>query len=255
MISMVLNIPNFDLRSDQMGNFSRDEKNPITTRNLNKWNPKNIRCQSALTFLIIGKRKTGKTTLAKEIGESLVQDQTKVMVFTQDSKINYSLNSNTEIYDVYDSQKIKSHINEKRVGAYEIFGESVAVDLVETIVPDINSVIILDDLYYAKNDDNFQCILLNGRNLSTHLIMTQQCIDSTPMIRANIDYVFIFMENIENNRRKLYNHWGLRIFSDYMHFTSILDEATKDFGCLVIDQTSDSNVLTDRVFWYSCPSN
>ncbi|MEX0598828.1 MAG: hypothetical protein WD512_20255, partial [Candidatus Paceibacterota bacterium] len=64
----------------------------------------------------MGKRKSGKTTMARAIGKSLVLEDTKAIVFTQDSKINYSFNLNTQIYDVYDTQKIKAHIKEKRVG-------------------------------------------------------------------------------------------------------------------------------------------
>lgn len=223
----------------------------ISTLSLKKWNPKSLKTHSGSTSLIIGKRAVGKTTLAKNLAEQLIQEETKVLVFAPVGSHNQSdyaliFGANSHIHEKYDYELIKDHMNEKGRLRGVAAGEGLTLE---------ESIILIDDLYTAKmrqTGDNFSCILMNGRNLKIHLVMTQQTLDLTPMMRTNIDYVFIFKENNENNKRKLYNCYA-GMFPNYTLFTKVLDEVTKNYGCMVIDNTSRSDQLTDQVFWYEVP--
>ena len=81
------------------------------------------------------------------------------------------------------------------------------------------------------------------------MLTMQYCMDLSPDLRANIDYVFILRENIIQNREKIYkNFFG--IFPNFDMFVQVLDTCTENYECLVLDNTSKSNKIEDVVFWY-----
>ena len=69
-----------------------------------------------------------------------------------------------------------------------------------------------------------------------------------PALRDNIDYVFIFA-NDGQNLKKLWDNYAGAIPS-FDLFKRIFYQCTRDRGCLVIDKTSTSDKLTDRVFHF-----
>ncbi len=74
-------------------------------------------------------------------------------------------------------------------------------------------------------------------------------------IRIYFDYIFIFKENINQNKQLLYEQYG-GMYSSYEAFCTDLDTYTaNDYSCLVINNTSKSDKLTDRVFWYQPDAN
>ena len=77
----------------------------------------------------------------------------------------------------------------------------------------------------------------------------QYCMDLTPDLRANVDYVFILRENVIQNREKLYKSF-FGIFPTFQMFNQVMDSCTENYECLVLDNTSKSNKIQDCVFWY-----
>ena len=81
------------------------------------------------------------------------------------------------------------------------------------------------------------------------MLTMQYCMDLSPDLRANIDYVYILRENIIQNREKLYkNFFG--IFPSFDMFNQVMTACTENYECLVLDNTSKSNKIEDVVFWY-----
>ena len=81
------------------------------------------------------------------------------------------------------------------------------------------------------------------------MLTMQYCMDLTPDLRANIDYIFVLRENILQNREKIYkNFFG--IFPTFDMFNQVMNSCTENFECLVLDNTSRSNKIEDCVFWY-----
>tara|TARA_B100000035_G_C20517496_1_gene343888 strand:- start:75 stop:479 length:405 start_codon:yes stop_codon:yes gene_type:complete len=73
--------------------------------------------------------------------------------------------------------------------------------------------------------------------------------DLPPDLRANIDFVFVLRENIVQNQEKIYkNFFG--IFPHVDTFKEVMNSCTEGFDCLVLDNTSRSNKISDCVFWY-----
>ena len=91
---------------------------------------------------------------------------------------------------------------------------------------------------------------MKGGNAKITLILTMQyAMGITPNLRTNIDYVFICREPRLNIQKKLYEHY-CGIFPSFDMFRQILEQCTRDYGCMVIDNSSTSERIEDQVFVY-----
>ncbi len=112
---------------------------------------------------------------------------------------------------------------------------------------------ILDDCMYNKavtKDKNIRCIFMNGRHYKIFLLITMQHgLGLPPDLRSNIDYVFIFRNNIVKEREKIYNHYA-GMFPTFDVFNQVMNQCTENFECLVIDNKIQSNNINDNVYWY-----
>jgi len=72
------------------------------------------------------------------------------------------------------------------------------------------------------------------------------------MIRTNVDYVFALRDNVRQNRENLYKAF-FGVFPSYDTFSQVMDACTENYECIVLDNTSKSNKITDCVFWYKAP--
>jgi hypothetical protein len=75
-----------------------------------------------------------------------------------------------------------------------------------------------------------------------------------PVLRSNIDYVFILRDTIIGNRKRIYDNYA-GMFPTFEAFCSVMDQCTDNFECLVIKNNSQSNNLLDQVFWYKATSH
>ena len=116
--------------------------------------------------------------------------------------------------------------------------------------------ILMDDCMYDRSFMRDTCIrqlFMNGRHWKIFFMMTTQyCMDMTPMIRTNVDYVFALRDNVRQNRENLYKAF-FGVFPTFDQFSQVMDACTENYECLVLDNTSKSNRITDCVFWYKAP--
>lgn len=96
-------------------------------------------------------------------------------------------------------------------------------------------------------------LIKNSRHWSLlTIISTQYCLDFKPVIRNNLDGIFVFRDPNKNNREKLYKNF-CSIIPSYQLFCQIMNEITEDYNCLYIDNFSKSNNWIDCVYWYKAP--
>jgi hypothetical protein len=118
---------------------------------------------------------------------------------------------------------------------------------------DPRAFLIMDDCLYDsswKKDKNIRYIFLNGRHKRLFFCITMQyMLGISPELRTNVDYIFILRENIIANRKRLYEAFA-GMFPSFEMFSSVLDQCTENYECLVIDNTTKSNKLEDQVYWY-----
>ena len=73
--------------------------------------------------------------------------------------------------------------------------------------------------------------------------------DVRPVIRTNVDGVFILRETNLRNRRSLWENYA-GVIPDFGMFCEIMDSITTDYTALYIHNSIQSNRLEDCVFWY-----
>ena len=219
--------------------------------NLKKFMPAKMPDNS--TCILLGKRRTGKTTVTLDI----LYHKRKLpcgVVISGTEESNHSFRGvvpDTFIYSEYD-QKILERIfarQKKLINRNLLKQESKET----TGIVDPKVFIVLDDVMYDKSiwkSEVIRKVFFNGRHFQMFFMATcQYLMDLPPAIRANLDYSFILREPILNQRIKIHQYF-CGIVPDFKIFCSILDETTSNFECLVVDNTSRSTEITDVLYWY-----
>jgi len=107
----------------------------------------------------------------------------------------------------------------------------------------------MEDTKWIK-DKITKDIFKNGRHYNMFFILAMQyCMSLTTDLRSCLDYVFIFKENLQSNRKRLYEHY-CGIFPNFDMFERVLMACTENYECMVIDNRSISNNIADVVYWY-----
>jgi hypothetical protein len=119
---------------------------------------------------------------------------------------------------------------------------------------DPKTFVILDDCLADGNewvkDKNIKFLFMNGRHVKATFILTMQyALGIPPSLRGQIDYVFICKETKACNLKRLYEHYA-SMFPTMDMFKTVLNKCTNDYGCLVIDNTSNSDKIDEQVYWY-----
>ena len=90
----------------------------------------------------------------------------------------------------------------------------------------------------------------NGRHYRVMLIITMQYpLGIPPNLRTNVDFAFIFRQDGIGDRRRIYDNYA-GMFSSFELFCQFLDSCTSGRECMVVDNTTDSANLADKVFYY-----
>jgi len=115
------------------------------------------------------------------------------------------------------------------------------------------TVLLLDDCTddtRVFNTPLFQGIFKNGRHWKMWFILSLQYAgDIKPVIRTNVDVVFILREPTLRNRDILYRNYASCI-PTFSLFCDIMDAITEDYTALVINNASHSNSWQDNIFYY-----
>jgi len=218
----------------------------------NKQNTLNIRefpihkMKPGATIVIIGKRASGKSVLIKDIIQIHKHNFpiAKILCGSEENNHFYS----QTFHDLY----IHNEYDEKALQDLEKH-QKMVINKYGVDSPESRALLIIDDC----NDDPkmlnrpmMQKYFKNGRHLSTAMMLALQYgMDIKPNIRSNIDYIFIFREPNENNRKNLFKNYA-GIVGSYPDFCDLMDIICQDYTALVIDNRVQSNNLEDCVFYY-----
>jgi len=212
----------------------------MSTIRLKKWNPRLIGDDK--TILVIGKRGSGKSTAISDILYSKRDRIPAAMVIsgTEESNGHYS----KYVPPIFVHSEYRTEILER------VFQRQKDAIRKNSVSP---TLLVLDDCLYDKaflKDVAFRNLMLNGRHYKLFtVISTQYALDIPPYARANFDYVICFRDPIKSNRERLYKQF-FGIFDAYKDFASVYDACSENFECIVLDQTSRSNKVSDSVFWW-----
>jgi len=207
--------------------------------------------------VLIGKRNTGKTFLVKDL-----------LYYHQDIPIGVVIAGTEEgngfygklvpklfIHNEYNTAIIENILKRQKSVLKQIKKEMEAFKR-STIDP--RAFVILDDCLYDGSwtrDKMMRLLFMNGRHWKIMLIITMQYpLGIPPTLRTNIDYVFLLREPYIANRKRIYENYA-GMFPTFESFCQVMDQCTENYECLVINNGSKSNKLTDQVFWYKADSH
>lgn len=217
---------------------------------LRKFDPSRIQSDSCVS--LIGKRNTGKSFCLKDILSYHRDIPVGVVVSPTEAANGYFQHfiPNMLLFDEPSPEIIKKFLDRQKSISTEYkrelkkFGNSQI---------DARAFLILDDCLYDKrwiNNIDIRSIFMNGRHYKIFFFITMQhAMGLPPVLRNNIDYIFIFRNNIRKEREKIYQHYA-GMFPTFEAFEQVMMQTTENYECLVIDNKTQSNKLEDQVFWY-----
>tara|TARA_B110000211_G_scaffold233844_1_gene301235 strand:- start:405 stop:1241 length:837 start_codon:yes stop_codon:yes gene_type:complete len=203
-------------------------------------------------IVLIGRRDTGKSYLVRDL-----------LFYHQDIPIGTVI-SGTEagngffgehvpklfIHNEYNASIIENILKRQKTVLKQIKKEQ---ELYKKSTIDPRAFVILDDCLYDATwtrDKVMRLLFMNGRHWKMMLIITMQYpLGIPPNLRTNIDYVFLLREPYISNRKKIYENYA-GMFPTFESFCQVMDQCTENYECLVINNNSKSNKLTEQIFWY-----
>ena len=198
------------------------------------------------TIMIIGKRGVGKSTIMRNIMHAKRHLPFGIACSgTEEGNGAFGKHMpGTFVYPDYDAKAVQRVIDRQRALSHD-----------DGVPPPV--FIYLDDCLYDKGvmkRPEVRQIFLNGRHFKLFVAVTAQFSgDIPPVIRSNIDYLFICRDPIIQNRRRIWeNFFGLM---DFGQFQQLMTKSTENFECLVLDNTSRSNDPSDAIYWYKAKTD
>ena len=202
--------------------------------------------------VLIGRRDTGKSFLVKDL-----------LYYHQDIPIGTVISGTEEgngfygklvpklfIHNEYNSAIIENILKRQKQVLKQVQKE---IETYKKCNIHPRTFTILDDCLFDNSwskDKLMKLLFMNGRHWKIMLIITMQYpLGIPPILRTNIDYVFILREPYIANRRRIYENFA-GMFPTFESFCQVMDQCTENYECLVINNNSKSNKLNDQVFWY-----
>jgi hypothetical protein len=207
--------------------------------------------------VLIGRRDTGKSFLVRDL-----------LYYHQEIPIGTVISGTEEgngfygkmvpklfIHNEYNTAIIENILKRQKTVLKQIKKE---IETYKRSTIDPRAFVILDDCLYDdtwSRDKMMRLLFMNGRHWKIMLIITMQYpLGVPPVLRTNIDYVFILREPYIANRRRIYDNYA-GMFPTFESFCQVMDQCTENYECLVINNNSKSNKLQDQVFWYKADNH
>lgn len=230
-------------------------KNPSMKLELKKFDPSKINDDSVI--VAIAARNRGKSVCLRDILSNHCSIPIGMVISPTEHANAFFQNFIPKIliHDEYSPELIEKYVQRQQKISAKFKKEKKDFGY-SSIDP--RSFLVMDDAMYDKSwvtDTNIRKIFMNGRHYKIMFLLTMQFpMGISPALRTNIDYVFIFKENIKKNRERLYDHYA-GMFPNLAVFEQVLEQVTQDYGCLVINNRANGNKLEDQVFWYKADPN
>ena len=226
------------------------------TLELKKFDMRSIRFKSTENsgpvVVLIGRRDTGKSYLVRDL--LFYQQDIPIGTVISGTEAGNSFYSEHVpklfIHEEYNSAIIENILKRQKQCMVQVMEE---LKVYKKCNIDPRTFCILDDCLYDAGwtkDKLMRLLFMNGRHWKIMLIITMQYpLGIPPNLRTNIDYVFILREPYINNRKRIYENYA-GMFPTFESFCQVMDQCTENYECLVINNNSKSNKLTDQIFWY-----
>lgn len=204
-------------------------------------------------ILLIAKRKSGKTTWAKNMLSHMPSARSGIVIVmagTVETKRSW-MDWVHPLYIVDPSveylEKLKSTQNNNVQQCMDSGKEfDMSKKHITLIIDDCSSISAL------MKSDVFKYLASNGRHLFITLFITSQYLNAIPAeVRVQFDVIIILATGNRRNIAKLHEEYAS--CSTPREFRSVLSTCTENFGSLVIDNTINAMRISDNAFYGEIP--
>ena len=112
--------------------------------------------------------------------------------------------------------------------------------------------IIFDDCTADKkilSSKSFKTLMFNARYYNIGIIISIQfSLGFSPEIRAQMDLVMVYKDNIVSNQKRLYEHYFV-MFPTFSSFNQVI-KSLNLYECLVCNNLTNKNSFIDKVKYY-----
>jgi hypothetical protein len=231
-INMNENVLECESSNSENDNKSEDTSlHPINSITFNEFNLDNMRCNQS--YLLIGKRGSGKSYVALNIMRKLIEgnQKTSIMIISPTERLNPFYSEyfpEAEIHYDYDPESLESFLADRRCS------------------PNKRKIVVVDNcMVLTKNDTILKELIVNNKYFNTNVIMTIPTpFDLCPVLGNNFDYVFSLSEHSLIIRKRLWTRYAM-MFPSFDVFNKYFSELTANYGCMVISNR-DKEVLKFR---------
>jgi hypothetical protein len=223
---------------------------PTVNLRLSKFNMAMIPDDCVVLF--IGRRGTGKSWLIKDLMWYKQKFPIGTVISgTEGANAFYSaMVPSLFIHEEFNSTIISNVLKRQDAITKQIRKEK---DLRGSSAMDRRAFIVMDDCLYDNKwigDKYVRSLFMNGRHYGLlYILAIQYVMGIPPVLRGQVDYVFILRENQVSARKRIFEQFA-GIFPTFELFCQIMDQCTENYECLVIHNGSKTNRLEDCVFWY-----
>ena len=229
---------------------SGEASRPTLSLRLSKFNMNIIPDDSVVLF--IGRRGTGKSWLIKDLMWEKRRIPIGTIISGTESANSFysSIVPSLFIHQEFDSGIISNVLRRQDAITKQIRKEE---ETRGSSSLDRRAFIVMDDCMFDTkwlHDKYIRSLFMNGRHFGLlYILALQYVMGIPPVLRGQVDYVFILRENQVSARRKIYEQFA-GIFPSFELFCQIMDQCTENYECLVIHNGSKTNKIEDCVFWY-----
>lgn len=197
-------------------------------------------------ILIIGRRGTGKSVIAKDILSRKTYLRRGICISPTET--------GNSAWGKHIPKKYISTEYDKRI-TENLNNLQRTTKLRDTVDPTRPEPVfaVFDDCAFESaffKDKPTKFIFMNGRHFNIFSVITiQYSMDVPRNLRANADFVFVLMDNIVTNRQRLYESF-FGMFPNFKVFEKTFLDCTENNECLVLDNRKATNDIEKCVFWY-----
>ena len=227
--------------------FSADMYKDVELPDLKQFNPDDIKLDA--TVVAIGKRRTGKSWVFRDIMWHMKDKIEAGIVISQTDELNKFWRQyipEKYIYKKWNPDIIKAVFMRQKA----ILNDKNLTD--EEKEKKAPFFILLDDVISderLKYDEELRELFVAGRHYKLFvLITTQYARGIIPLLRGNTDYVFICKTLQGRQREALWEDYGDFLTKDA--WNTIMDAYTEDNEVIVVDTSNNTSELLEMLMWY-----